>query len=28
VEKRYALRTYQAGYVALLTRLAERERPR
>ena len=24
VEKRYALRTYQAGYVALLTRLAER----
>jgi len=25
VEKRYALRTYQADYVALLTRLAERE---
>jgi glycosyltransferase involved in cell wall biosynthesis len=28
VEKRYALRTYQANYVALLTRLAERESPR
>jgi glycosyltransferase involved in cell wall biosynthesis len=28
VEKRYALRTYQANYVALLTRLAERRSPR
>jgi glycosyltransferase involved in cell wall biosynthesis len=28
VEKRYALRTYQANYVALLTRLAERKSPR
>jgi glycosyltransferase involved in cell wall biosynthesis len=28
VEKRYALRAYQADYVALLTRLAERERSR
>jgi len=28
VEKRYALRTYQANYVALLTRLAERKIPR
>src|SRR6202035_2190383 len=27
VEKRYALRTYQANYVALLTRLAERRSP-
>ena len=28
VQQRYALRTYQAGYVALLTRLAELESPR